>query len=61
MKLSADGEESYTESVTSGNRGIRTTGWEPVPSSFNGGTVTLQMANARVTAATLELAVRNDI
>ena len=41
--------------------GIRTTGWTRVPSDFNGGTARLQASNARVTVATLELAVRNDI
>lgn len=61
MKLSADGETTSAEPVSSGGRGIRTTGWEPIPPAFNGGEVTLQASNARVTAATLELAIRNDI
>ncbi|GAB7020894.1 BNR repeat-containing protein [Halostagnicola bangensis] len=41
--------------------GIRTTGWQAIPSTFNGGTVALQVRDARVTAATLELAIRNEI
>jgi|GEM_PF-52784 len=61
MKLSADGETAYTDPVQSRNQGVRTTGWKPIPPSFNGGSVTLQSTNARVTAATLELAIRNDI
>jgi hypothetical protein len=61
LKLSGAGEESTTEAVTSGGLGIRTTGWEPIPPSFDGGTVRLQTASARVTAATLELAIRNDV
>lgn len=55
-------ETQYTDAVTIGaGTGIRTTGWEPVPSRFNGGTARLQISDARVTAVTLELAVRNDI
>ncbi|MEY7851916.1 BNR-4 repeat-containing protein [Natrarchaeobius sp. A-rgal3] len=40
---------------------IRTTGWQPIDPAFNGGTATLQATNARLTAATLELAIRNEI
>lgn len=61
LALSGGGDESVTEPATAESTGIRTTGWEHVPETFNGGTVTLQTANARVTAATLELAVRNDV
>jgi hypothetical protein len=61
LKRSGNGEVSTTDPVTSAGLGVRTTGWEHVPSAFDGGTVTLQTASARVTAATLELAVRNDV
>lgn len=55
-------ETQYTDAaVIEQGTGIRTTGWEPVPSGFNGGTARLQVADARVTAVTLELAVRNEI
>lgn len=52
----------YTDTATvSDGTGIRTTGWARVPSGFDDGTARLQVSNARVTVATLELAVRNDI
>ena len=58
---SSDATE-YTDIATvSDGTGVRTTGWTRVPSDFNGGTARLQVSNARVTVATLELAVRNDI
>lgn len=41
--------------------GIRTTGWTKVPADCNGGTARLCVSSARVTATTLELAIRNDI
>lgn len=41
--------------------GIRTTGWLEVPTGFNGGTARLYISNVRVTATTLELAIRNKI
>ncbi|ELZ05966.1 hypothetical protein [Natrialba asiatica] len=41
--------------------GVRTTGWQRVRPAFNGGTATVQASNARVTAVTFELGVRNDI
>lgn len=41
--------------------GIRTTGWTNVPADCNGGTARLCVSNARVTATTLELAIRNDV
>ncbi|MFC6907205.1 BNR repeat-containing protein [Halalkalicoccus tibetensis] len=60
---SANGKTTeYGEPVTvDDGPGLRTTGWQAVPSTFNGGTVTLQASNARITAATLELAIRNKI
>ncbi len=61
LKLSAGNETTYTEPIEATERGIRTTGWTHIPPSFNGGSVTLQTANARVTVATLELALRNDV
>lgn len=53
---------TYTAPATvDDGTGIRTTGWVKVPSEFNGGTARVQASNARITAVTLELAVRNDI
>jgi len=60
IKLSADGEESTTDAATSHTHESVTTGWEPIPAEFDGGTATLQASNTRITVATLELAVRND-
>lgn len=52
----------YTDPATIDDGvGVRSTGWTKVPADFNGGTARLQVSNARVTAVTLELAVRNDI
>lgn len=52
----------YTDPATiDSGVGIRSTGWVKVPADFNGGTARLQVSNARVTAATLELAIRNDV
>lgn len=57
-----DGETTeYGDPVTTDGRQIRTTGWQPVPPAFNDGTVRLQAKDVRVTAATLELAIRNEI
>lgn len=57
-----DGRTSYTDAATiEEGMGVRTTGWQHVPADFNGGTATLQAANARVTAVTFELAIQNDI
>lgn len=55
-------ETQYTDpAIIDDGVGIRSTGWVKVPADFNGGTARLQVSNARVTAVTLELAVRNDI
>lgn len=51
----------FTDAATiESGTGIRTTGWQRVPADFNGGTATVQASNARITAVTFELAVRND-
>lgn len=60
MAFEAGDEMITTEATTAGGLGIRSTGWAPVPAEFDGGTVTMQAASARVTVATLELAVRNE-
>jgi len=60
MAFESGGEVAHSEATTAGGLGIRSTGWEPVPAAFDGGTVWMQVANARVTVATLELAVRNE-
>lgn len=51
---------AYTDDALAESKGIRTTGWQRIPAECND-RVTLQTANARVTAVTLELAVRNEI
>ncbi|UPM44594.1 hypothetical protein [Halocatena salina] len=52
----------YSDSATvEEGTGIRTTGWSKVPADCNGGTARLCVSNARVTAITLELAIRNDV
>lgn len=53
--------ESTDAATIDSGTGIRTTGWQPVPAEFNGGTAILQLSNAHVTAVTMELAIRNDI
>ncbi|WP_246998284.1 hypothetical protein [Halosolutus gelatinilyticus] len=53
-------EPTDAATIDSGT-GIRTTGWQLISADFNGGTATLQAANARVTAVTVELGVRNDV
>lgn len=55
-------ETTYSDAATiTEGTGIRTTGWTEVPPTFNGGTARLQVESARVTAATLELGIRNDV
>lgn len=58
----SDRRTEFAEAATiESGTGIRTTGWQHVPADFNGGTATVEASNARITAVTFELAVRNDI